>query len=94
MIWDVRFSSRALADLDKLPPKIAQAVVEFVTRTLPSNPLRMSKPLHGEFQGLSSARRGDYRVLFLLDEATSVLLVVRVAHRAAAYRPPAPPRSG
>jgi mRNA interferase RelE/StbE len=88
--WDVQFADSALRGLDRLPLKIAQAIVEFVTCTLPENPLRMSKPLQGEFEGLQSARRGDYRILFNLDEQTSTLLVVRVAHRREAYRPPAP----
>lgn len=90
MSWDVHFADTACRGLDRLPLKIAQAVVEFVTHTLPSNPRRMSKPLQGEFEGLHSARRGDYRVLFLLDEETATLLVVRVAHRRDAYRPPSP----
>jgi mRNA-degrading endonuclease RelE of RelBE toxin-antitoxin system len=46
----------------------------------------MSKPLRYELEGLRSARRGDYRVLFALDPDTHVLLVVRIAHRADAYR--------
>jgi mRNA interferase RelE/StbE len=79
-----------LRDLDRLPMKVAQAVVEFTTRTLSQNPARMSKPLQGEFAGLNSARRGDYRVLFALDEDDGELLVVRIAHRRDAYRPPAP----
>lgn len=89
--WDVQFADAAIKALDTLPLKIAQAVVEFVTCTLPGNPLRMSKPLQGEFEGLQSARRGDYRVLFRVDEQTRILLVVRIAHRRFAYRPPAPP---
>ena len=84
--WTVRFAPSALRGLDRLPPRIAPAIVEFVTRTLPRNPEQLSKPLRGELEGLRSARRGDYRVLFRLLDATSVLLVVRVAHRADVYR--------
>jgi mRNA interferase RelE/StbE len=84
--WDVQFAPSALRGLDRLPPRIAPAIIEFVTRTLPRNPEQLSKPLRGEFEGLHSARRGDYRVLFSLDRDTRVLLVVRVAHRADAYR--------
>lgn len=90
MTWRVEFADTAIRGLDRLPLKIAQAVVEFATSTLPSNPRRMSKPLQGEFDELYSARRGDYRVLFALDENEQVLLVVRIAHRRDAYRPPAP----
>jgi mRNA-degrading endonuclease RelE of RelBE toxin-antitoxin system len=85
-VWRVAVSPGVIRSLDRLPPRIAAAVVEFVTVTLPTNPLRMSKPLRNELEGLRSARRGDYRVLFSLDERTGTLLVVRVAHRADAYR--------
>lgn len=84
--WQVRVAPSAVRSLDRLPPRVATAVVEFVTRTLPENPLRMSKPLQNDLEELRSARRGDYRVLFSLDEDTRVLLVVRIAHRADAYR--------
>lgn len=86
MSWDVQFAPSASRGLDRLPAKIAVAVVEFATITLPGNPERMSKPLRGELEGLRSARRGDYRLLFSLDEATATLLVVRVSHRADVYR--------
>jgi len=46
----------------------------------------MSKPLRGDLEGLRAARRGDYRVLFSLNDATTTLLVVRIAHRADVYR--------
>ena len=84
--WEVAVTPGAVRSLDRLPAKVAAAVVEFITVTLPSNPLRMSKPLRNELEGLRSARRGDYRVLSSLDEGTGTLLVVRIAHRADAYR--------
>ncbi len=86
MSWEVQLAPSAIRGLDRLPPKIATAVVEFVTGTLPTNPERMSKPLRGELEGLRSARRGDYRVLFSLNDTTRVLLVVRIAHRVDVYR--------
>ena len=66
------------------------AVVQFVTVVLPGNPLRLSKPLTGEFAKLRSARRGDYRVLIQVDEAARTVLVLRIAHRAEVHRPPPP----
>ncbi|MCZ2804894.1 type II toxin-antitoxin system RelE/ParE family toxin [Modestobacter sp. VKM Ac-2983] len=91
--YEVRVSSVAHRQLSRLPARVAPAVVEFLTAVLPENPLRLSKPLTGEFEGLRSARRGDYRVLIEVDEGAGTVLVVRVAHRAEAYRPP-PPSSG
>lgn len=65
---------------------MAVAVVELITTVLPENPARLSKPLTGELEGLRSARRGDYRVLLWIDEDTSTVVIVRVAHRADVYR--------
>jgi len=87
--WVTSFADSAWRDLDRLPQKIAQAIVEFAVYTLPDNPLRMSKPLLDDFDGLQSARRGDYRVLFYLEDPDR-LIVVRARHRRDAYRPPAP----
>ena len=87
--FEVRISSAARRQLGRLPAKVAAAVVEFVTAVLPENPLRLSKPLTGDLAGLRSARRGDYRVLLDVDEDRRRILVVRIAHRSDAYRPPA-----
>lgn len=87
MSWEVRLAPGAVRGLERLPPRIAAAVVEFVTVTLPTNPERMSKSFRDELEGLRSARRGDYRVLFSLDESSRTLLVERIAHRTAIYRP-------
>ena len=83
--WRVEVAPGAERALMRLPHKVAAAVVEFITTTLPTNPERMSKPLRGDLEGLRSARRGDYRVLFELHPEVGVLLVVRIAHRADAY---------
>jgi mRNA interferase RelE/StbE len=88
--YEVLVSSAAHRQLGRLPARVAPAVVEFITAVLPENPLRLSKPLTGEFVGLRSARRGDYRVLIEVDEGARRVLVVRIAHRAEVYRPPAP----
>jgi mRNA interferase RelE/StbE len=88
--YEVRIASAARRQLSRLPVRSAVAIVEFVTTVLPGNPLRLSKALTGEFEGLRSARRGNYRVLIEVDEAARIVLVVRIAHRAEAYRPPPP----
>lgn len=50
-VWEVRLSRGAVNALDRLPEKVAVAVAEFVTGTLPTDPYRMSKPLHEEGVG-------------------------------------------
>lgn len=50
------------------------------------NPRRVGGELRAERAGYRSARVGPYRVIYRIDEAAGVVRVVRVAHRADAYR--------
>lgn len=85
--WAVQLAPGALRALDKLPHKIAAAIAEFITGTLPTNPHRLSKPLRHELTGWHVARRGDYRVTFRIIDDDHVLLIGRIEHRSQAYRP-------
>ncbi len=88
--YRVVISEPARRQLHRLPERVAVAIIEFVTVALPADPARRSQPLVGELEGLRSARRGDYRVLLRIDEREQLVIVVRVAHRADAYRTPPP----
>jgi mRNA interferase RelE/StbE len=68
----------------RLPARVATAVLTYVDERLAENPKRLSKELSGDLLGLRSSRNGDHRILFRLTEDT--LWVLRVAHRAQAYR--------
>jgi mRNA interferase RelE/StbE len=70
-----------------LPEAVAAAVIEFVTGALLANPQRRCKPLRGELAGIHSARRGTYRVLYRINEASREVVVLRIDHRSDAYRP-------
>lgn len=81
----VGWSASAQRDLAKLPEKVAVAVVEFVYGGLSTNPRRVGRPLALELAGLYSARRGDFRVIYRVDDETGVT-VVNIDHRADVYR--------
>jgi len=76
---------RALTD--RLPEAVAAAVIDFITTTLVQQPHRVGKPLRGDLAGVWAARRGTYRVLYRLREQPQEVVVVRIEHRADAYRP-------
>lgn len=76
----------ARAIQEKLPEGVATAVVEFITGSLAAAPRRVGKPLRRELAGLYSARRGTFRVLYRIDDAEHLVTVIRVEHRADAYR--------
>ena len=57
------------------------------TDPIADNPNRLGKPLVGELEGLWSARRGDYQIIYEIFEDDQVVLIHRVQHRRDAYRP-------
>ncbi len=71
---------------DALPEKIAYAVYEFITGPLLDNPRRVGKRLGPPLAPAYSARRGDYRVLYFIDDAAHTVKVTAIRHRADAYR--------
>lgn len=56
-------------------------------RSVSESPYRAGKRLLGELDGLFSARRGDYRIIYSIDEAANIVIVHRIQHRHSAYRP-------
>ncbi len=86
-MYEVRITPEGLRHLDKLPTKVRDAALVALAGPISENPRRLGKALVGELAGLFSARRGDYRIVYEIDEASKVVIVHRVQHRAAAYRP-------
>lgn len=76
---------RAIAD--ELPEAVVTAVIDFLTSALLDNPHRVGKPLRDDLDGIWSARRGTYRVLYRIHEARREAVVLRIDHRRDAYRP-------
>lgn len=83
--WRLVVSGPAARDLERLPEKAAAAVVESF-QAIAADPYRVGKPLRFELEGLWSARRGPYRVIYRIDERERVVLAVAVGHRADVYR--------
>lgn len=79
--------SAALALTDSLPEKVAPAVYQFIIGPLLDNPHRVGKPLNAPLAPAFSARRGDYRVLYLIDDDSKTAKITAIRHRSEAYRP-------
>ncbi len=77
----------AQRDLRRLPEKIASAAVEFIYGSLATNPQRAGRQLHLELASHHAAHRGDYRVIYRIDDSSHRVTVVAIDHRADAYRP-------
>nr|NLI50177.1 type II toxin-antitoxin system RelE/ParE family toxin [Propionibacterium sp.] len=68
-----------------LPEAVAAAAIEFMTGPLMGNPRRVGKMLRRELQGIWSAKRGTYRVLYRINDRTHEVIVVRIDHRRDVY---------
>jgi mRNA interferase RelE/StbE len=78
---------RALAE--RLSFEVAAAASEFISGPLLDDPRRVGKPLGAELAGIYSARLDrDWRVLYEIDDANHVVIVLDIRHRSAAYRRP------
>ncbi len=84
MHYQVIVSARAFRDLERIPPRIVPAIIEFIYGDLAKAPIRVSKPLMRELSGYLGAHRGSYRVLFEIDGET--IEIARIVHRADVYR--------
>ena len=75
---------RALEEI--LPVAVAAAAWELISGALAMEPWRVGKPLHGPYEGLHSARRGTYRIVYRIDEGKRAIEIRAIKHRADAYR--------
>jgi mRNA interferase RelE/StbE len=85
--YAVAWTAPARRALARLPEKVATAAVEFVYGSLAASPHRVGKPLKLGLAGLHSARRGDYRVIYRIDDHDHRIDVVAIEHRSDVYRP-------
>jgi mRNA-degrading endonuclease RelE of RelBE toxin-antitoxin system len=75
---------RALSE--ELPEVVAAASFEFIYGPLAENPRRVGQPLRNELTGTYSARRGQFRVIYDIDDNTIRVGVISIRHRRDAYR--------
>jgi mRNA interferase RelE/StbE len=85
--WRLVVAPSAERSLARLPDTAAAAIVEFLLRSLTDNPRRVGHALQRELEGLHSARRGPYRVVYEIVDATNEIRVLRIDHRVDVYRP-------
>lgn len=87
MAYKVRITPEGLRNLDTLPEKVRDAALTALRGPIRENPRRLAKPLVGELADLFSVRRGDYTVIYSIDDAADIVIVHRIQHRRSAYRP-------
>ena len=87
MPYGIELTPEARRHLNRLPDKVREVAIALMLGNLSESPRRAGKPLVGELEGLWSARRGDFRVVYEIDEDSETVVVLRVQHRGVVYRP-------
>ncbi len=85
--WELIVAGPARRAIDRLPDKIALAVLEHLVGPLLENPHQVGKPLRGELTGFHSARVGAYRIVYEINQDGRTIRVIYIDHRADIYRP-------
>lgn len=85
-MYEVDVTLEGLRHLARLPAKVRDAAVSLMVGALAGSPRRVGKPLAGQLAGLWSARRGDYRIVYEIDDDAHVVLIHRVQHRRHVFR--------
>ena len=85
MAFEVRFKRSVRNDLKALSKQTQSRLLNAIERDLASDPYQ-GKPLQGEFKGLFRWRVGEFRVIYEIQEAAVVVLVLKIGHRKDVYR--------
>lgn len=85
--YELVVTAPAVRAIEKsLHETVAFAVIDFITGPLLENPRRVGAPLRGELEGIWSARRGTYRVLYRIDDEARDVVGLRIGHKGDVYR--------
>lgn len=83
--YHVAITATAARDLQRLPERSPPHVSSLFSDRC-NNPHRLGKPLRNDLEGLHSARRGDYRVVYAIDDGHHRVEIIHIARRSASYR--------
>ena len=82
--YAVQFTREAKKRIDKLDASIKKIIKKAID-SLAQNPYR-GKPLSHELAGLYSYRTSDYRIVYKIEEAQLIIIVITVGHRREIYK--------
>lgn len=81
---EVRWTAKAVDDLEQLDPQVAERVVKRVSWLAQNFAKIVPEPLSGEFKGTFKLRVGDWRVVYTVEH--EALVIRLIGHRREIYR--------
>ncbi|WP_332445479.1 type II toxin-antitoxin system RelE/ParE family toxin [Dehalococcoides mccartyi] len=83
-MYRIDLRRKAQQDLDKLPKKDFEAVIEKIKELANTPRPKGIEKLKGS--GLWRVRQGDYRIVYNIDDKQSQVIIVRIGNRRDIYR--------
>lgn len=85
--WELVVARPAARAIERLPEKVALAVLDYLVGPLLENPHRVGRALRGDLTGLHAARVGAYRIVYEINQDSRTVRVLYIDHRVDIYRP-------
>lgn len=79
-------TSAARRAFHRLPLDTATAIAAQIEGPIAENPHRLGKELDPPYEGVWSARRGPYRILYIIDDTAGTITIEAIGHRSDVYR--------
>ncbi len=86
MAYNVIWHEGTLKDLKKLNRTLVKKIVAKVKNYLSQDPVKLGTPLKGNLKGLYRFRIGEYRVIYVIDQAEKKIIILKVNHRRKIYK--------
>jgi mRNA interferase RelE/StbE len=86
LAFRIEYSTAALKALQRLDPPIRRRILSFIETRIAPAPRRTGEALKGSFGDYWKYRIGSYRLICSIEDATRIVLVLRVGDRKEIYR--------
>lgn len=86
-MYEVDITPEGRRSFNRLPGKVHLAALEAIFGPIARSPHQAGKPLLWDFEGLYSARRGDFRIIYEILEAEKIVLIHRATQEGAIPTP-------
>jgi mRNA interferase RelE/StbE len=88
LTYSIQWHEDAISDLKKIDRQTQKKIIARIKEYLSKDPLSLGKPLQGIFKGLYRYRYGSYRIVYAIDRASVIMLILRIANRKNVYDDP------
>lgn len=86
MIWKIEITRTAEKQILRLNKITRERLIKFVKKLTQCDPRHSGKALKGNKAELWRYRVGDYRLICVIEESSSQIIVLEVGHRREVYR--------